>query len=365
MMRFSIAGRLNVRYEGIDCPAGRWAARIAGGMEPPVEGPDHITIEFRPGVKPQGRSLPPINLGPTMNGIWVADHLDRAAWIPFHNLFKESIVVDSKMDSRFFTNWVFYPVMRAGLWREGVSLYRGASAAVNGHRVAISAWTATGKSRILFELLRRGHEHIGDDWFSLTSTGVISPVGSQVDFRDEQRRYLAPSRWPGRHSFIRPLIVKAARWGARVTRRRANLSTGLEKLAEATWKAGWQKSDLNSMFPTTSIAEPGPLDILVVLASPGVQMPTHGDIPELMAACVAGEYGFAEMEAAYRFTKPGKLEAPLFPRFEANRDFAARALEGTRIIIVPFSGSGDDVEAVANVIEAMGAGLQRGEVEVA
>ena len=150
-----------------------------------------------------------------------------------------------------------------------------------------------------------------------------------------------------------------------MTRRQANLSTGFEKLADAAWKAGWQKSDLNSMFPSTSIAEPGPLDILVVLASPGVQIPARADIPELMAACVSGEYGFTEMEAAYRFSKPGKLDAPLFPRFEANRDFAARALEETRIITVPFSGSIDDVEAVANVIETMGAGLRRGEVEVA
>jgi hypothetical protein len=71
------------------------------------------------------------------------------------------------------------------------------------------------------------------------------------------------------------------------------------------------------------------------------------------------------MEAAYRFSKPGKLDGPLFPRFEANRDFAARALERTRVITVPFSGSADDVEAVANVIEAMGAGLQHSEVDVA
>lgn len=364
-MRFSIAGRLNVRYVGTDCPTGQWAARIARGMEPPTPGPDDITIEFRPGVRPQGRSLPPINLGPTMNGIWVADHLDRAAWIPFHDLFSEPVVVDSDMDARFFCNWILHPVVRAALWRKGVGMYRGAGAAVNDHRVCIAAWTATGKSRILFELLRRGHEYIADDWMALSADGLVSPMSSQVDFRDDQRSYVDSSRWPGRRSVIRPLMVKMTRWASGATRRWGNLSTGLDKLADAAWKAGWQKSDLATLFPHVAVAGAGPLDILVVLASPGVQIPSRADVPEVMAACVSGEYGFNEMEAAYRFSRPGKLSEPLYPRFETNRDFAAQALHGTRVMVVPFSGSFDDVEAVANMIETMGAGLRRSQEGVA
>ena len=360
-MRFSIAGRLNVHYVGTDCPTGRWAARIARGMEPPTPGPDDITIEFRPGVRPQGRSLPPINLGPTMSGIWVADHLDRAAWIPFHDLFLEPVVVDSSMDPRFFSNWIFHPVVRAALWRKGVGMYRGAGAAVNDHRVGITAWAATGKSRILFELLRRGHEYIADDWMALSDDGFVSPIGSQVDFRDDQRAYVDSSRWPGRRSVIRPLMVKTAKWASGATGRRwGNLSTGLDKLADAAWKAGWQKTDLATLFPQAAVADAGPLDILVVLASPGVQIPSRADVPEVMAACAHGEYGFTEMEAAYRFSRPGKLTEPLYPRFETNRDFAAQALHGTRVVVVPFSGSFDDVEAVANMVEAMGAGLRVG-----
>lgn len=364
-MRFSIAGRLNVRYAGMDCPAGRWAARIARGMEPPIEGPDDITIEFRPAVRPQGRSLPPINLGPTMNGIWVADHLDRAAWIPFHRLFSEPVVVDSNMDPRFFSNWILHPVVRAALWRKGVGMYRGTGAAVNDHRVGITAWTATGKSRILFELLRRGHEYIADDWMALSADGLVSPMSSQVDFRDDQRAYVDSSRWPGHRSVIRPLMVKTTRWAAGATRRWGNLSTGLGKLADAAWKAGWQKSDLATLFPHAAVAAAGPLDILVVLVSPGVQIPSRADVPEVMAACVSGEYGCTEMEAAYRFSHPGKLSEPLYPRFETNRDFAAQALQGTRVMVVPFSGSFDDVEAVANMIETMGAGLRRSQEGVA
>lgn len=351
-LRFSVVGGVNVRLDGTACPAGSWVERIFSGMPDPTSDEDHLTFVFEDGVRPVGRRLPPLNVGHHPGGLWIADHLNRAAVVPFHDL-SAPIRVDGAIDARTFTNNVFHPVLRAALWSRRSVFMRGAGAEIFGKNVGIAAWAETGKSRTLFELLSRGHGYLGDDWFGLTPAGVAGPISTQLDVRDGQRSFVPPERWPGRRSRVRPRLVSAARSLARATSGSPNVSAGFDKIAQAAWKAGWIKSDLGTVFPDAPVARPGALEVMVVLCDPGAPRPSTADIPERLAASIAGEVGYTELEAVYRFTNPGSVPGPLFPRFEALKEQIAVALADATVAVIPFGGSDEDVRAVADVIEGL------------
>ena len=60
--------------------------------------------------------------------------------------------------------------------------------------------------------------------------------------------------------------------------------------------------------------------------------------------------GHATLEGAVRFSHPGSLSGALFPSFEQERDVAARALEGARVMSLTFEPTHDDPRRLIDTI---------------
>jgi hypothetical protein len=264
-------------------------------------------------------------------------------------------VVDGRLDPSVFQTWVYFPLIRSALYRNGGVLVHAAAAEIDGRRVAFTGWGGAGKTWVLLELLRRGAHVLADDWMTLGSDGVASPATGHLEIQPFQWDRTAGGRWPGRPQWLRSATVGAAGWASQRLRRSASLSRGLSRVAEA-WHPDTAWVRVQEAFPASRVAKPGPLDAIVVLVPPGAEAPPATSVPELVALQTQTFLSdHAALEAALRYAFPGRSFDAMFPSAQEEVELATKGLSGTRVGSVAFDPmSGDVARAADEVVDAGG-----------
>lgn len=332
MIGFSrlIADTVRINLEDVDGPIESWIATVFG----PLDGgagktaKTDITIRFVDHVPTGKGRLWPLPVGQVEDGLSFTDHLGYSAAMRFP-LSENEILVDRKIDPWFFQRWIYMPLIKASLWKHGISLMHSAALKIDGRRVAITGWAGAGKTPIMLSLLERGAELIGDDWVALTEDGTVFPLSAQLNLTDSHEPFVAPSRWPGTKGSCVPIVKKAAERSSKLFGRFRKLSLGLARVADAAAAAGKMKLCLTDVYPEAKIAAGGPLDAVFVLARAGMDAPPMEMLPEVLAASSRSELLYCDdFESVIRFSLPGLLKEPLFGSVNQETSLFARATFG-------------------------------------
>ena len=354
-----VASLIDVHLEGTEQlaePLAEWTQRVVEPLRdlpPAPPGAPKIRIRFSPGVRPLGRKKSSIPGGFCEQGIWLADHLGRAAILPLADLDNRAVEVDPAMDPSFFVSWVYMPVVRAGLWRTDATLVHAATAEIEGRRVALTGWSGTGKTLILLELLKAGANLLGEDWLVLSGSGHVGQVTAHLEIMQFHWERVFRSPWPGKGGRAQRTGTRVAAWGSRRTRRMSFLSRGLARVEES-WHPHTVHTSLQAVFPSARQADPGALDTLIVLDPDGRYPELTNEQAAEMWAAQSHTFlmGHATLEGALRYAHPGAVTRSLFPSFQEEHDLTVRALSGVRVWSAPFAPGRDDPSRVIESILA-------------
>jgi hypothetical protein len=350
-----IAGKVRFNFEDLSGPVAAWIDTVFGPLnaEPHVEAATEIAFRFVDKVaKPAGRMWP-VPAGQTDQGLWFGDHLDRGALMRFP-LHDSEILVERDIDPWFFQRWLYFPLLRASLWRHRICLVHAAGVTVNGKRVAISGWTGAGKSPVALKLLEHGGGFISDDWFALSSDGVVSPISAQLNLNSHHQGYIDPARWPGSRSTAVHKITKGAKTASKSTKKWPKVSMGFARLADVASAAGKVKVPVNQVFPDAEMAASGPLDAFVFVPRQGTNVPTIDAIPEALAASGRSELLYCEdFESVVRFSYPGLLTHSLFGSISEEMEIITSGMSATTKVIAGESETPRRVSDLAACIVKM------------
>ncbi len=328
-----VGGGLHVRLEGAGAPGARIVRAALGGL-PLATGRPDLVLRVGRNVRPTGPAWRPLPAGIDTGGLWVTDHLGRAARLP---LFVEEPVADcdGAIDASFLYVWVFLPLVRALLWRQGIVLVHAAGAVQGAERVAVAGWEGAGKSLVVLDALAHGSDLIGDDWIAVTPGGNVAAVSGLLNLHAAH----ATSVPRGHLGSPSARVAGAgARWAHGAAKRTAGFrpaSVGLAHLSESLRKAGKVKANVTEIFPASTVAGPGPLTSLAVVVPEGAALPrTPADAAASLAACSLVEWRHcADLEALAAFAGQRPLRAP-FPVAADEEKALARALAGVAITAV-------------------------------
>ncbi|MHB1712636.1 MAG: hypothetical protein ACYCV7_14770 [Acidimicrobiales bacterium] len=353
-----VGGRLHVRVEGSEQPGARVLCAALAGLPQPVASsasPD-LVFRFAGRVRPTHPPQRPLPAGIGADGLWVADHLGRALRLQLGSP-EPLVVADQAIDPGFLYVWGYLPMVRSGLWRQGLVLVHASGAVVGGQAVAIAGWQGAGKTMIGLELLASGAAFLADDWLAVAPSGVVSPVSGLLNLDGVHRDSMGFRRWQNPRVRFAGTGATMARALSRELHRAPATSVGLSKLGDVLRKASKVKTSISCVFPQAAIAPSARLATLMLLVPEGGTPPDGaGEAATFLSSCSVMEWrDCLGLEALLAFAAPGNARR-VFPTGNEEAAVLSQALAGVHVRTVRAPSSPAEVDAVASLLATPGHG---------